>query len=130
MTKLTQDQLTHFGQLLRDRDTALRADIQREKAGADDYQQAAGEAPDSGDASTATLYSDLGHAEVARDIEELRQVEAAQQRLRDGSYGICIDCGRAIPRERLEVQPMAIRCTRDQEQYEKTYAAGARPTSL
>lgn len=37
-------------------------------------------------------------------------VEDALRRLRRGTYGICEDCGRAIPKERLEVLPEAARC--------------------
>ena len=35
---------------------------------------------------------------------------SAEQRLEDGSYGICEVCGRPIPRARLEVRPTARTC--------------------
>ncbi|NLB48138.1 MAG: molecular chaperone DnaK [Microbacteriaceae bacterium] len=38
------------------------------------------------------------------------QVEAAKERLADGSYGVCLSCGQPIPVERLEVRPFADRC--------------------
>ncbi len=40
----------------------------------------------------------------------LEQVEQAMQRLRSRSYGLCQDCGRQIPLERLRVQPDAVHC--------------------
>ena len=42
----------------------------------------------------------------------LREVVAAIDRLREGTYGRCEDCGKAIPRGRLAVIPYARRCVR------------------
>jgi len=50
--------------------------------------------------------------------DEAEQVELALQRLAEGTYGTCIDCGREIPPERLEAVPEAIRCIDDQRRYE------------
>jgi DnaK suppressor protein len=41
---------------------------------------------------------------------ELDAVEQALQRITAGTYGVCIDCGAAIPVERLQARPQAIRC--------------------
>jgi len=41
---------------------------------------------------------------------ELALVEAALQRLDDGVYGDCLQCGRPIPLARLLVQPAVERC--------------------
>ncbi|MCD2497267.1 TraR/DksA family transcriptional regulator [Microbacterium nymphoidis] len=41
---------------------------------------------------------------------EVREIAAAQARLAEGRYGICIDCGREIPHGRLDVLPFALRC--------------------
>lgn len=38
------------------------------------------------------------------------QVEAALQRLDEGTYGLCEDCRQAINEERLKVMPFAHRC--------------------
>jgi RNA polymerase-binding transcription factor DksA len=35
----------------------------------------------------------------------LKQVRAALQRIQDGTYGVCIDCGRRIEPARLEAVP-------------------------
>jgi DnaK suppressor protein len=45
-----------------------------------------------------------------RERLELREIEAALSRIRDGSYGICIDCGGEIGRARLKVDPTAKDC--------------------
>lgn len=41
----------------------------------------------------------------------LREVAVALERLREGEYGSCEDCGTAIAEERLELLPHARRCT-------------------
>jgi len=41
---------------------------------------------------------------------DLEQVEAALERLGEGTYGSCVDCGREIPLERLAALPHAARC--------------------
>ena len=40
----------------------------------------------------------------------LWDVEAALQRVEDGSFGVCLGCGTNIPNERLEVVPDAAMC--------------------
>ncbi len=47
-----------------------------------------------------------------------RHVEAALERLDAGSYGRCIDCGVALPKERLDARPEAARCVLDQSKVE------------
>ena len=59
--------------------------------------------------------------------DEAEQVAIAQQRLEDGTYGICIDCGEEIPEARLEANPEAIRCIKDQERYEAERRARSGP---
>lgn len=40
----------------------------------------------------------------------LEGVRQARKRVADGTYGLCEVCGEAIPEERLEARPSAIRC--------------------
>ncbi len=41
---------------------------------------------------------------------QLASVRAALQRVTDGTYGLCVECGTAIPPERLEFVPDAPFC--------------------
>jgi DnaK suppressor protein len=43
-------------------------------------------------------------------LENRAQLERALQRMREGSYGICEDCGVRIPPERLGFRPESTRC--------------------
>lgn len=47
--------------------------------------------------------------------DDLRDVDDALQKIEDGDYGICEDCGREIPRERLLALPQARLCMDCQE---------------
>jgi RNA polymerase-binding protein DksA len=62
------------------------------------------------DEAEAERLSDVRFAEMDVDRARLHDIEQAQQRLTEGRYGVCLDCGEDIPRERLMVLPTAIRC--------------------
>lgn len=130
MPALTPEQLEHFDRRLAQRHAALRGELRTESARSGDtsYGDMSGEARDAGDDSVADLLTDVSNAEITRDVNELRDVEAARRRIQEGTYGQCIQCGTDIPLERLEVQPAALRCTDCQEQYDRTHAGRSRPT--
>lgn len=125
---LTDEQRDELARRLDERERFLRQDVGREVEGSEDYRQVSGEAPDAGDQSTADLVVDLGHAEIGRDLAELREIAAARERMAGGDYGVCQDCGIDIPYERLLAQPTALRCTPCQARYEQTHAARRGPT--
>jgi len=57
-------------------------------------------------------------AAVSHQLTELRDVEAALARMREGDYGRCEDCDEPIPYARLQAYPMARRCVACQEAIE------------
>lgn len=59
----------------------------------------------------------LGEAE-----QERNQVYEALARLDEGTYGICVNCGRPIGEERMEVRPHADRCVECEERAERQAA--------
>jgi RNA polymerase-binding transcription factor len=58
---------------------------------------------------------DLAICNVDRDSAVLRQIQAALERVGDGSFGTCVDCESAIGPKRLAAVPWASRCIRCQE---------------
>src|SRR5881398_2952566 len=62
------------------------------------------------DQGTETFEQELDETTLMILEEELRQVQIARERLEEGKYGICVDCGEEIPAERLEAIPEAVRC--------------------
>jgi len=83
---------------------------------------------DIGDQSVADQLADFDLAIIDRHIAELRDIEAARARMRDGSYGVCMECGDTIAIARLKVYPTAKRCVRCQQQRERTYVHSPTPT--
>jgi RNA polymerase-binding transcription factor len=68
------------------------------------------------DAAEAVATADQNRLQVTRVLTlaaeaALSDIDAALQRLEDGSYGICERCAEPIPWQRLEVLPMSRLCT-------------------
>ena len=120
---LTQQQTQKLHTVIEQRRESLLAELREdvERTRKDRHDDLAGAAGDAGDESVATLIADLDHADLSRDLNELRDLEAARTRLADGSYGTCADCGGEIGFERLKANPAAARCIACQTRHEKTY---------
>jgi len=127
---LTPKQTEELRGKVQRRRSQLLAELREDAARARDqpYSEHAGIAPDTGDESVATLIADLEQADVTRDLDELRAMEAAWQRLKDGTYGVCVDCGGEIGYARLKAFPAAARCVTCQERHEKTYGGAPKPS--
>jgi RNA polymerase-binding protein DksA len=59
-----------------------------------------------------------------RGTKELDEIDRALVRLRDGTYGSCISCGRPIPRGRLDALPETVYCRSCAEEVERGSALG------
>jgi RNA polymerase-binding protein DksA len=127
---LTQKQSEELRKRVEKRRAELIGELQEDAARARDepYSEHAGIAPDTGDESVATLMADLEQADLTRDLDELRAIDAAWQRIKDGTYGICTDCGGEVGYERLKANPAASRDVRCQERHEKTYCGNPKPS--
>jgi RNA polymerase-binding transcription factor DksA len=127
---LSEAQRIEIESLIRQRRSQLAAEINRgvERARDDNYDRVAGEAPDSGDESVASLLADTENAETTRDLRELQELDEALRRIADGSYDTCDECGDDIPFERLRAYPAARRCVPCQSMYEKTHNHPSEPT--
>src|SRR5882672_2511943 len=127
---LTQTQTKELQRRIDRRREALLTELREDTARAREhpYAEHAGPAPDSGDESVASLFADLEQADVSRDLGEFRALEAARERIKEGEYGICVDCGSDIGFERLKAFPAAARCIQCQERHEKTYGGEPKPS--
>lgn len=98
-------------QLEREREQQL---AQLEEFGADPYGESVRDlgGTEEGFADSAQVAEQrseaLAHIEQARN--RLYQVEEALERMEEGTYGICVDCGEEINPARLEARPLSIRC--------------------
>lgn len=127
---MDQQLTTELKRRLRARADQLRDEIRGTLARSSDesHVRIAELARDEGDDSFSDLIVDLNFADIDRDAQELRRIDGALRRLKDGTYGNCVDCGTAIPAPRLEAEPTALRCVTCQELYEKTHASPSTPT--
>ena len=85
--------------------------IQREADALDELQNA--------------THRDLVVADLNRNNQKLRLIEAALLRIHDGVYGECEGCEEPIPLKRLTALPWAVRCVACQEHLDAMRAAGA-----
>lgn len=77
-------------------------------------------------------FCDLAAADIDSDIADqiednasdlLDSIDLALERLADGTYGVCENCQKKIPAERLRARPVASRCVPCQTEEEKREAA-------
>ncbi len=130
MPKLTTQQTHTLKLRLQERRKRLIAEAQQElvRWGQHPIAELTGEVPDAGDESVATAVTDLEHAIVERHVDEIRDIDAALQRIRHHRYGRCSDCDEDIEPARLMAFPTAKRCVDCQSLREHTFAHRATPT--
>ena len=112
MTHLNPSELARAKTLLNARRAALIDEIHDSlvKSGNESFIELAGRVHDSGEESVAEWLMTMNLNSSQRETDELANVEAALARIRSVRYGICIDCGATIHRDRLLAYPAAKRC--------------------
>lgn len=130
MPNLNPTEFRRFEQRLRERREALREILRAELMATrrQEYLELAGQVHDLGDESVAELLLGVDLSTRQRELDEMRDVEAALERIKQGTFGICADCNEAIALERLEIFPTAKRCIRCQARREQRRRGGADPT--
>ncbi len=83
----------------------------------------------SGDLSSMPIHmADIGSDNFEQEFtlslmeseeETLAYVESALERIEEGTYGTCEECGVRIPKKRLDAIPYATMCVRCAEQHER-----------
>lgn len=119
---MTTHLTTPFKTQLLDQKASLLAQLATLRGGAVGRAEAsaahfAGQNEDS--RAQASTEKELEFALDAHESAELDAIEAALQRIEDGTYGICIDCGSTIPAARLHAAPATLRCIGCQSQVEQ-----------
>lgn len=74
---------------------------------------------DDGDWSVIDLSADINLRLLETHRGSLLKIDESLRKLREGSYGVCEDCGAEISAERLKVMPFAIYCRDCQEKREE-----------
>ena len=122
MPALNDEDVKRLRALLDARETQLQGEVRDAKeADNAEVEGFAGVAPDMVDIAQTKRMADVRHAERERDQLELIEIANSRDRMADGSYGECTDCGEPIGLARLQVQPWASRCVDCQEAYEHAH---------
>jgi len=108
---LTRAQREMLAQVLREREQALQAQLQAHLQGRSQAEKAlAAREQDGDDAKQLASDQEVGAALTNRERQELAALATAMKRLQEADYGLCVDCGKRIPFERLIIEPQALRC--------------------
>ena len=101
-----------MGQLKRHTDEALTS--QKDSAG-----EKAGMATHMADLGSDNSRHELDLKLLTEEGDVLELIEEAIEKLHNGEYGVCEDCGCQIPRERLLINPYARLCVKCKSHREK-----------
>lgn len=80
--------------------------------------------PDEMDLASSEYLQSFTFRLRGREKVFLDKIQKALERLDDGSFGVCEECGEPISVKRLEARPettLCIRCKEDQERVEKDF---------
>jgi DnaK suppressor protein len=130
MKHLTTHQLEKLSAVLAERMRNLAQRVREELAASDSqhYRDLAGTVTDTSDESLARALVDVDTAIIDRHIIELRDIDAARDRIKDKTYGNCVSCSEPVAFERLLAYPTAKRCVNCQKQREHGYAHPGTPS--
>ena len=73
---------------------------------------------DDAETSESDIQDDIELALIQMKAETLNKIDEALERLVDGCYGYCYECGEEIVQQRLRALPFAVRCRDCEEERE------------
>lgn len=84
----------------------------------EDLDSLLGPALDEGDLSYLGLEQDVDYELLTKYTETLKNIDESLDRLDEGTYGICEECGSEIAEKRLQAVPFALYCVECQQEKE------------
>ena len=120
MDAVTAQKYKH--RLVAERD-ALLAQIDAQRGGPISRADAASEALDKSEDDNAQIQSgrDVAFAINEHETAELLDIEAALLRIKEGVYGLCVDCATHIPAPRIDAATHTQRCVTCQTTFEQAH---------
>lgn len=114
---MDKKKLEHYkGLLLQHKEKIMKNGILNQK---EDLHVAQEDLADEGDLASSVINQQVTFQLRAKEVETLRAIEFALQRVEEGDYGHCEDCGEEINEKRLNFQPWADMCITHAEEHEK-----------
>ena len=97
--------IKNFEKRLNDRLNELNARLSEIEADLDQPQS-----PDAEERATEREGDEVLENLGITGLDEIRMIQAALSRIKDGTFGVCVACGEPVSNERLEVLPHTPRC--------------------
>jgi DnaK suppressor protein len=118
-----KDAIENMRQILLKRRDALRKALAGDLSMLNELKDTA--AGDLIDAALDSSYNELSSQLAEVESRELRHVEQALERIREGEYGLCERCSVKIPVARLNALPYATSCIECQREMEREGSDGS-----
>ena len=120
MDAVTAQKYKH--RLVAERD-ALLAQIDAQRGGPISRADAASDALDKSEDDNAQIQTgrDIAFAINEHETAELLAIDASLLRIKEGVYGLCVDCGTHIPAARMDAAPHTLRCLACQTTFEQAH---------
>jgi RNA polymerase-binding protein DksA len=105
----------------RTRVQAALDNLERENPGslADETEELSFQDNHMGDVATATFDREMAETLQDNSTHVLGEIDAALERIANGTFGTCEACGKPIDEERLEALPWATLCIEDKRKQER-----------
>ena len=120
---LTTAQIDELKQLLLARRAELQAQMEQNRANLAPAEKTAASVSQDDNVRLANQMREVDSRLTAFDRAELARIDQALERMTDGSYGYCGECGCLIPFERLKAEPMTQHCVPCKSRWEQKQAA-------
>jgi len=112
-THLSDEELEHFKQKLKEEKEESEKEIERLKSNAESIERnsddrQSGQDHHPGDVASDAQMKKTSFTLLEKQREKLKKIEAALERIESGTYGVCLITGKPIEKERLEAIPYAM----------------------
>lgn len=114
---MEKKRLEYFKKTLEDRQQILRRNVSRSEMDGRNAEE--GTAQDIADKAAVSYNKEFLFHQSNSERQLLAMVEGALSRLREGSFGECISCGKEINPKRLDAVPWTRHCIECQEKLEQ-----------
>lgn len=120
---MNKKEIVHFKKLLEERKAALVNTINNTKEQGLGFDAA--DLPDEIDLASTEADQSMNLRLRDRERVLLKKIERTLEKIEEGNFGVCEQCGEEISAKRLEARPvtdLCIRCKEEQERVEKGFA--------
>ena len=110
--KMARSRYVELKRMLEDRRRELQAEVQGKMRDvrAEGWAGKQNEVLDAVESSEVDIQDDIEFALIQMKSETLNKINDALNRLEQGNYGNCFECGEEIAEKRLRALPFAVRC--------------------